>query len=221
MITSNLLELAEKSIDHLEILSSDELNRYENMSSEKRKQEFLAGRYALKTNLLKHRFSTEKTYNDISIDYGSLGYPMLREGDFEIGLSHSRNYVFSVIYSRENIVGVDIETIRSDIFLEKLLTDSEKELFIDSDVTSKMAYILFSCKEALGKALKIGLLADYSIYEVKKVENMTILNNQVFQLSFKRFPFLTAYSFEKEEGEICSFVVQRGIEAEKILQELL
>lgn len=221
MITLKLLELVEKTIDPLEIFSSGELRRYESMSNEKRKQEFLFGRYALKTSLQEHHILIREKYDEISIDYGSLGYPIIKDSSFEIGLSHSRNYVFLVIYSKENIVGVDIETIRKDILLEKLLTDSEREFFINSDVTSKMAYIFFSCKEALGKALKIGLLADYSIYEVKDIETLTILNSRVFRLRFKNFLFLIAYSFEKEEGEICSFVVQQGVDVERILKELI
>lgn len=66
--------------------------------------------------------------NNISVEYGSLRFPLIHDNLFEVGLSHSKTYALSVLYSKDNVVGVDIETIRSDIPIAEMLSEAEKNL---------------------------------------------------------------------------------------------
>jgi len=222
MISPNLLEINEQeSMDANLILSSFELDIYQNITNESRQKEFLVGRYAIKKNLADNGPSFMGEFQDISVEYGKLRFPIIRDSLIEVGLSHSKKYVFSIIYSKDQVVGVDIETIRSDIPIEDMLSTAEKNMIAGYCSPAQFAYIFFSCKEALGKALKMGLLADYSIYEIKSIESEQWFGKEVFQLEFKKFPFLTAYSFMKNDKEICSLVVPQKVNVEQVLQHLI
>lgn len=218
----NLLEIEERvQLEADQILSPMELELYRNITNEVRRREFLMGRYAIKKNLLDNLPLGQEKFTNISVEYGSLRFPIIKDELVEVGLSHSKTYVFSMLYSKDNVVGVDMETIRADIPIMEILSASEKEVIAHADSPFTFAYIFFSCKEALGKALKIGLLADYSIYEIESMDTTQILNKDVHHIQFKKFPFLKAYSFMKRETEICSIVVPQKMNVEHVLEVLI
>ncbi|MFD0047793.1 4'-phosphopantetheinyl transferase family protein [Actinomycetes bacterium NPDC127524] len=222
MICSKLIELnIKEDMEADEVLSPLELELYGKMMNENRKREFLVGRYAIKKNLEENFPSLGLQFNQVTVEYGTFRYPIIKDKCIEVGLSHSKNYAFSIIYSKDEVVGVDIETIGTSKVIEKLLTVQERGLISENTSLSKFAYIFFSCKEALGKALKIGLLADYSIYEIKNVTLMASVSQELYQVHFKNFPFLKAFSFIKNEMEVCTIVVSQTADTEELLGNLL
>ncbi|MGN7415966.1 MULTISPECIES: 4'-phosphopantetheinyl transferase family protein [unclassified Paenibacillus] len=221
MITPNLIAISEQEIEADDILSPYEHEIYDNITNEGRRKEFLVGRYAIKKNLKDQFPSYHGEMSNISVEYGSLRFPLIHDNLFEVGLSHSKTYALSVLYSKDNVVGVDIETIRSDIPIAEMLSEAEKKLIEHLYPALQFAYIFFSCKEALGKALKMGLLADYSIYEISEVVSELIHGQEVFRIQFKRFPFLTGYSFMKDDKEICSLVVPQKVDIREVLRLLI
>ncbi|MNC34485.1 hypothetical protein D3C75_829200 [compost metagenome] len=118
-------------------------------------------------------------------------------------------------------MGIDMETIRLDVPIEEMLSGSEKELMSQYESPARFAYMFFSCKEALGKAFKMGLLADYAIYEISSIRPESMFGAEVFRIQFKHFPFLVGYSFMKSEQEICSLVVPQKIEVQEVLKVLI
>ena len=80
------------------ILSKKEKNIYDNLKSEKRQLEYLAGRFALKEAIYKAapHFCKGKNFADFSILNDDSGAPYLAEptgATFMITLSHSQHYV--------------------------------------------------------------------------------------------------------------------------------
>ncbi|WP_442603183.1 4'-phosphopantetheinyl transferase family protein [Paenibacillus sp. KN14-4R] len=222
MLSPNLIEInKQQKIDASLVLSPAEYEIYRNMTNESRRNEYLIGRYAIKKNMADNVPFFDLPFTSVTVEYGALRFPIIKDNLIEVGLSHSKQYVFSVIYSKDNIVGVDIETIRSDIPIEEMLSSDERNLVAGYDTRPEFAYIFFSCKEALGKALKMGLLADYSIYEINHMDSEMLHGTEVFRLQFKRFPFLTGYSFMKNEKEICSLVVPKKMDVKHIIGFLI
>ncbi|MBH5320088.1 4'-phosphopantetheinyl transferase superfamily protein [Paenibacillus sp. GSMTC-2017] len=222
MIIPNLIRIGgQESIDVGTVLSPFEMNMYQKISNEGRKREFLYGRYAIKKNLSDNFPSLDEAYNRITVEYGVLRFPIIKDHIIEVGLSHSKTYALSILYSKDNLVGIDMETMRPDIPIEDMLNESEKVLIGESSSKIEMAYMFFSCKEALGKALKMGLLADYTIYEIQTIQSEKYGEKEVYNFQFKRFPFLTGYCFMKEETEICSIVVPKKAEVKDIIEKLI
>ncbi|MCR8644649.1 4'-phosphopantetheinyl transferase superfamily protein [Paenibacillus sp. N1-5-1-14] len=222
MLSSNLIEINKQlEIDADLVLSPAEYEIYRNITNESRKNEYLVGRYAIKRNIADNMPAYDLPFTSVTIDYGALRYPIIKDNLIEVGLSHSKQYVLSVIYSKDHIVGVDIETIRYEIPIEEMLSSDELQLVANYGNRPEFAYMFFSCKEALGKALKMGLLADYSIYEVSGMDCEMLHGTEVFRLHFRRFPFLIGYSFMKSEKEICSLVVPKKMDIEHIILELI
>lgn len=222
MISPRLIEMKEQHTFEVQnILSSTEYLMYCNICNESRRKEFLYGRYAIKKNLADQSDSFKGELSGITVEYGSLRFPMIKDQPVEVGLSHSKRYVLSVIFSKDNIVGIDMETIRLDVPIEEMLTASEKQLMSGYESPARFAYMFFSCKEALGKAFKMGLLADYAIYEISAIRPENMFGVEVFRVQFKHFPFLVGYSFMKSEQEICSLVVPQKIEVHDVLKVLI
>ena len=83
------------------VLSTDEQTLYENVEHEKRKKEFLAGRFALKEAIYKanNDFCKDKNYADFSILIDDAGAPYVAKPsgiNCKLTLSHSENYVVAM-----------------------------------------------------------------------------------------------------------------------------
>lgn len=84
------------------LLSDDELNLYINFKSDKRKDEFLAGRWAVKEALYKAlgSYCNNKSYKDFSILNDEFGKPYLSNPPLEniyISISHCENYAVAFV----------------------------------------------------------------------------------------------------------------------------
>ncbi len=91
------------------ILSSEELEIYDTMGTEKRRLEFLAGRFAAKEAYTKAygSFDTPLNFNQVSILNEASGKPYLKspygqEDHVLISLSHSKNYVVAICHLEKN-----------------------------------------------------------------------------------------------------------------------
>jgi phosphopantetheinyl transferase len=121
----------------LSLLTEVELNRYKGFISDKRKREFFF------TRVLLLSFGI-----DLEIKYRESGKPIINEG--HISISHSRNTVI-IGYSKEHLIGVDIEYFNPKIhrIKFKFLSEIEKERFDIED--EKTLTLIWSIKEAIYK----------------------------------------------------------------------
>ena len=101
------------------------------------------------------RVLLSKILNDYDIPCGNLkkdeyGKPYLEDSDYSVSFSHTKNFV-AVILSKNNFIGIDIETKMNQAFRIKSKFLSAKEL-IEVKNNERKATILWSAKEAIYKA---------------------------------------------------------------------
>ncbi len=111
--------------------------------SEKRKQEWLAVRLLLK----------ELAGEEVSIEYHQNGAPFIAGSDYNISISHTRDYV-AVLLQKNAFAGIDIE-YRSDRALklkERFLSPGELDYPDLTDMPTH-ALLCWSAKEVLFKMI--------------------------------------------------------------------
>lgn len=174
MATNNIfwMILDEVSIpDDTDWLSPAELERYQSFRFDKRKQDWLAGRWAAKSLI----FSFLKTENsllmrEISIGNHPAGDPFVsvREEILHgsLSISHRGGKSAAAFTSIPNVsIGIDLEMIeeKSEGFIEDYFTEQEtKGVMSFAKVRNRdlLASLLWSAKEAMLKAHQIGLRID-------------------------------------------------------------
>jgi 4'-phosphopantetheinyl transferase len=151
------------------ILSQDELERFDRTDSKPKHERKIAGRAQLR-RILSLYTSTDPS--EISFEYGQNQKPLLpKHSDLSFNLSHSGNMgLVAVTYSRR--VGIDLEYLEAERpfskIAERFLTKSEND-FINGypeEERSRAFYRIWTLNEAYLKALGTGLSVssnDFSI----------------------------------------------------------
>lgn len=149
----------EKMLEEIS-LSSQEKMKYAEMTSRKRRQEWLTCRVLL-SNVLGKEFILE---------YQSNGKPYLLQPKKNISISHSKEYVAIAIAEKK--IGIDIEKIDKRILKlkEKILNSREVNRFVAAD--ERVLHIIWGIKESVYKqqSEEINYLEDI---EVKKIGENT------------------------------------------------
>lgn len=140
--------------NRLRTLTKREQLQLTTIKNEKRRKEWLAGRFAAKTACLQ-----EKKWKNISVLNKASGKPFFyEEPETCLTLSHSGAYAIALVSSRE--IGVDLELIekRPESFNRYFLTKEERySLEGLNEVESQTAVTAFwTRKEAVSKFLGMG-----------------------------------------------------------------
>lgn len=134
-----------ESVDELlqEIRHPETLADFRKIKTDKRKLEFLAVRVALKKLL------NEEFY----ISYTDEGKPFLAENEFNIGISHSKDWIAVAVHPNRQI-GIDIECWSDKIpkLYKRFLSDEEQKT-LSNGTNVKQLQIAWSAKEALYKII--------------------------------------------------------------------
>ncbi len=143
-----------ETLNELEInfdLEDDYLMLANEIVNENKRVEFLVSRITIKRACLENNIS----FN--SIDKDEHGKPFLLNSDWQMSISHTRDFV-GVVLRKYNPLGIDIEKPQAKMFkiLNRLCTYSELEFIGDN---MKQASIVWSAKEAL-----------YKLYGKRKVD---------------------------------------------------
>ncbi|MCY1722529.1 4'-phosphopantetheinyl transferase superfamily protein [Prolixibacteraceae bacterium Z1-6] len=155
-------------------LSNSDQEKLNNITSERRKKEFLASRILVK----------KLTGSNQQIIYNKSGKPFLKDREKHISISHSAN--FAVVFISERKIGIDIEQTDRNIdrIAARFLHHKEKD-FISMLENQQFAKILFwAAKEAIFKcADSVGIqfnkqirIADFDIERSRKF-NGTLMNS--------------------------------------------
>lgn len=162
-------------------LSAEEIRYVSEITSEKRRLEYLQSRYTLKTVLAKYMGLEPAAIEFKKIGEGKpvLMNPTVR---LDFNLSHSHDY-FAIALSEKGQVGVDIEKVRPPLHLSKIaerfFSAAETQLIQDEKDATKQTEIFakfWSGKEALIKAVGGGVfknvhevLIDETNWKIKKL----------------------------------------------------
>ncbi|SPF68535.1 holo-[acyl-carrier-protein] synthase [Propionibacterium ruminifibrarum] len=144
-----------------------ELDRYAHLPVNRRQRSFLFGRMVAKAALSEWGIVAEPC--EVAITSGVFGQPVVH-GSTAVGLSlsHTGNHIAAVACDAECPLGLDIEVLdpRRSNALERVLTAGMAQLTeFGVELPYEMAlFSLWTQREALGKAIRIGLTAPETAY---------------------------------------------------------
>jgi 4'-phosphopantetheinyl transferase len=158
-------------------LGEEEKVYFDQLRFVKRRYEWMAGRMAMKDLILSVEPSLAYSGKQaVQILKSSSGAPFIRVSGLSkpigaISLSHSNNYVLCGFSRESSQLGMDLELIeeRPIEFIQDFFTTEEVHSInmISPEYTALVSTLIWSAKEAILKALSIGLKVDTRAIEVK------------------------------------------------------
>jgi len=185
-------EIPEKYL--LDLLHPDEICCSKYISSPQAHLNFYLSHISAKRAFM--QWKPQEPANQINLLHGSFSQPYMSCHSIQnlsISITHCHNIGVSVSFSEEYLIGIDLEKQEERInrVVSKLLTNQERQIQNDLSTNCTIAStVLWTAKEALSKALKIGFFADMKIYEI----NNAVYNSGYIVSSFRFFPQFKAYS---------------------------
>jgi len=176
-----------KIININDINKTEILNFYNNINSskkikidkirnKKRKIQSVLGEYLLKELLKIYNIS----YSNINYIYNEEGKPYIKDYNIYFNISHSHDYVITVISNKE--IGVDIEKIRKTniSIINRICTNKEKEYVLSSNIDiEKRLFEIFTLKEAYFKMKGLNLNNLKSVEFIISNNNVTCNDNSI------------------------------------------
>jgi len=156
--------------DHENVLHPNEVIYYRSLQFQKRKIDFLLGRFAAKRAL--EHFLCGCDYSRIEIFSGVFHQPIVRSPSTDrlsVSISHSNGIAMALAYSDAHPMGIDVEVIIPSriTVLASEMTAREKE-FLDANREERLNCYThaWTAKEAVSKALRCGLACPFEILEI-------------------------------------------------------
>jgi phosphopantetheinyl transferase len=184
-------------------LHGKEQNYLKRLTSDKRKREWLGGRFAARyaaTQLLSRSAGVELDWTRLSIDYDNDGRPFLDFQDKnitlpDISISHSADMAAAMAIST-GLCGIDIQKITGRVakVRERFCSDHEEKtiLSVFGETTDKHIIGLtglWAAKEALRKVAKDSIVPGFLELELKTInENYVSAENSAWKFSINRKP---------------------------------
>lgn len=159
-----------------EYFDYNEIESLDQYKLQKRKCEFIYSRIASKIAI--SNFIGIDDYKRIHILKGCLNQPIVKIDNYfdniEISLSHNNNSVVAISFKEDFPCGIDIEEIKekNTKIIYEVLTNNEKNLIDEYSKEKKEIYTtnIWTAKEAVSKALKLGFSSGFEILEVENID---------------------------------------------------
>ena len=175
-------------------LSAAEHRRFEALTNPKRRIEFLYGRVAAKAAVCCLCPHTQA--GDWSIVPGVFRQPVVHgPAPLAVSIAHTRDCAAALAFPAELFAGVDIERRRPDSqhVIRSQMTARERQMLAASSVPEAMQLTLaWSAKEALSKALRMGLLLPFRALGLSGVVYQPVLD--AWLMTFRLTPSLVVYA---------------------------
>ncbi len=154
-------------------LHADEILTFKTFLYEKRKKNYLLGRYAAKLALA--HLLNENDLSRISIMNGIFNQPLVDYSGripFQVSFAHSNDLATAIAFPDWLILGLDLEEVTEQTRLttEKELTAHEKMIASALFPLREHLVMLWTAKESLSKVLKTGLTLPLHLLEIKHIE---------------------------------------------------
>lgn len=161
----------------------------------RRKLSYVLGRIAAKKAI--QQLSDYPFLQHIWIDNGVFLFPIVRCAALEniqVSISHCDNIGVSIAFPESHPMGIDIEKMeisRLEVFSSQL-TALEKLLLIEKTKNDIHGFTsLFGIKEALSKVIKTGMMIDFKLLEIDRLEIL----EHTLMASFKHFSQYKGFAF--------------------------
>lgn len=196
-IHMSLAKFNEQSQEYyLEFLSEKEKKRYENYKYQARKKSFLLGRTTAKLSIKELCHAEPKSYSIVS---GIFSQPVVEDltEKIQVSIAHTNVVCASLAYNELFPVGIDIEKIsqKNIEVIFKVLTNDERK-FVEADEIN--AFLLWTAKESLGKALRTGITIPLKLMEINTIEK----KGEIYHVGFSNFGQYKSFSFRFENNFI-------------------
>ena len=163
----------------LEWLTAAERARLESFRFDKRRRDWLLGRWTAKQALM--TVAALSNPDRVEIATAGDGAPVPRVDGRPFGgvisLSHSNDRAYCAVTFDRTELGCDIELVepRGAAFVETYFTDAESDRIINADRRHRnlLTTMIWSAKESVLKALRIGLGVDTRSVEIVPDHNFT------------------------------------------------
>lgn len=159
---------------HLSLLHPEERKKFEGFKFDKRRHSYLLGRLTAKKAL--EAVNPATSSDQVFIDEGVFQFPVCRHQQgpyFQLSISHCDEVGMALAYPEAHPVGIDIEKINAKSLeaLEGQFSDKEKQM-LQSQQLDPLAGLtmLWTAKEALSKIFRTGMMMDFRIFELSKIE---------------------------------------------------
>jgi 4'-phosphopantetheinyl transferase EntD len=209
-----------------QLLQPGVINTGNGYASEIRRRSFLQGRIAGKmaVNII---FPDVHTAG-LQIETGILGAPVLKNLSCPVGISIAHDDIWNagVCFPLSIQMGIDVETIREKnrTVIPSVLTGKEKELCSAEDDPLKFLHLLWTAKEAVGKAIGLGFRAPVGWYEIDLVETIRPYLQLIYRCRFKELTVFTALSVKIPGGMLSiAFPAENNLEQPmtRLLEQLV
>jgi len=159
-----------------EFLSAEEKLQFAGFGFAAKQESFLLGRLAAKRAL--GALLAEPDLRKIEIRAGIYGQPIVehpRAAAAEVSVSHSHGFAVALAFPVEYPMGIDLETVAAasagTILGEMQASPAELAWLVSSGVDDATAcFVLWTAREALGKALKIGINSPLGILALADIQ---------------------------------------------------
>lgn len=200
-----------------QIFCPNEQETYSCFRKEKRKREIYWSRLMAKKSIsqLSLSNSEEKYFSDIEISKGIFSNPLVKGlyKDFQVSITHCKDYAGAIAYPEELILGLDMESAghNKEHSIWEILTEREKRLLpitMDKEIFTLM---MWTAKEALVKLIKLGLSVHFDIMEIDQFK----FEEDNCAITFKFFPGIKVFT-TVENTLVYSIAYPRAIHLKKI-----
>ncbi|MEI8007279.1 MAG: 4'-phosphopantetheinyl transferase superfamily protein [Bacteroidota bacterium] len=157
-------------------------------ASEIRRISFIYGRIAAKLAILK--VFPEVRAQEINIVNGALGEPVVewKGSEHPVSISHSEHHSAGLVFPPGIPMGIDIETPeeKNRSIIPSILSPDEMQLLTAANDSIEFLHLLWTAKEAAGKANGQGFRLPVEQYEIKTVTICERDGRQYFLSQFSR-----------------------------------
>ena len=203
-----------------ECLSEGEQKQLGTFQFAAKKQSFLLGRLAAKRAL--GALLPEADLRRIEIHSGIYGQPLLhhpRAGSVEVTVSHSHGLAVALAFPAEYPMGIDLETVSAvsaaTIIAELEASPAELAWLAAGGVDEATACcVLWTAREALGKALKIGLNSPLGILALNDIR---AVSEATWACRYLNFPQCQCLA-QAQDGRVLSLALPGDVELSGPLQ---
>ena len=158
------------------------------MASEIRRASYINGRQAAKLAIL--RLFPELEAAAVNIETGTLGEPIATglPGPYAVSLAHSEHHAAGLCFPSVMPMGVDIETpgAKNGETILSTLSAHEKSLLKGEQDSLDYLHVLWTAKEAVGKAIRLGFRIPLERYEISHTEILSRCDRTCYLCHFTR-----------------------------------
>ncbi|MEO0810246.1 MAG: 4'-phosphopantetheinyl transferase superfamily protein [Pseudomonadota bacterium] len=175
------------------LLSDDERMRAEKIKNDAARRNFILARARIRQILARHVCCDA---SQLQFVYGPNGKPALKNCDLHFNLSHTSGWAVMAV-TQDCSVGADIEELRpvtQDLARRFFSTAEHAALTgLGPSEWTDAFFSIWTAKEAISKALGLGLTLDFSSFDVDSNAHTQMVlvptaAGQAVHLSYRRFP---------------------------------